>query len=788
MPAKRKARANASSSARAERQDRRTKVPKIDRDDQADLTKEVKAVVLPETTLITANAPVQKPMSAIAARRAARELAAKTTPVEVEAEVLSDGDEDVTYSAVSGLEDEDEEDGDTAEDQDEIYNKEVEQAETNDQEAEAPADQRKARRSRRRNIPKAEAEAEPRTITKNMNCFPDSVSRFTPTESNVMSFTKDEETYLCIGLQKDESLVFVGQALVAPLFGAVSVLGAVLSSGNPVPSSLPSSASVSFHPIFSPRTHALLVIEPARHDSVEPRQTLVSESFDDAGFLEPMKKHLSKFQAIFVVKGLQWCDIDDVEDVVPLFKDIFRPNKQGKTNEAIHSIAGFQPILEVSHGVKAMKAPLSWELSVSRLIEVEKDYRTPAISVICGSKKVGKSTFGRYLVNRLLNTHKRVAFLESDLGQTEFTPSGTVALHILDSPILGPPFTHQHLQPRRSYFLGASSPRDDPSYYLDCVAELLQLWRFECDNGASENESDVIPLVLNTQGWTKGLGYDLLLSIIQKASPTDIFAFHSNTSPTRNLPSSFNSAIVPVDEAQLVQSRAPTLHRIETTTCIGTWANKYHAADHRALTLVSYFHQELGVFGQADQAWWNFKSRMVERLPWVLNWNQGLNGIWVLYEDVPLSQLLYALNGTVVALLGDIRDNEEVDGPFHEAEDAIPGQLVPPKYYPSLQFPPPPPAKTTCHGLAIIRAIDPSRHALLLLTPLPLEKLKKVSGIVKGDIELPVWCMLDRHLGGGSGIAGTPWRRVPYTTVEAQEGVGGNALRMRRNLRRRAHN
>jgi polynucleotide 5'-hydroxyl-kinase GRC3/NOL9 len=59
-----------------------------------------------------------------------------------------------------------------------------------------------------------------------------------------------------------------------------------------------------------------------------------------------------------------------------------------------------------------------------------------------GGKGSGKSTNNRYLVNRLLNYHKFVIYIDTDLGQPEFTPSGMMSLSILESPVFGPPFSH----------------------------------------------------------------------------------------------------------------------------------------------------------------------------------------------------------------------------------------------------------------------------------------------------------------------------------------------------------
>lgn len=90
-----------------------------------------------------------------------------------------------------------------------------------------------------------------------------------------------------------------------------------------------------------------------------------------------------------------------------------------------------------------------------------------------------------------------------------------VSLHVIDRPVLGPPFTHPHLAPHRSFFVGTTSPRDDPDYYLACLGELIEAWREfaeEEDNGSVEDDEEEgrmgrgkrVPLVVNTHGWIKG--------------------------------------------------------------------------------------------------------------------------------------------------------------------------------------------------------------------------------------------------------------------------------------------
>lgn len=81
---------------------------------------------------------------------------------------------------------------------------------------------------------------------------------------------------------------------------------------------------------------------------------------------------------------------------------------------------------------------------------------TETVCLVKGAKRTGKSTFARTLVNKLLeryalsppqesfynlcwwsSRYSRVAFLETDVGQSEFTPGGMVALTIVDRPIFG---------------------------------------------------------------------------------------------------------------------------------------------------------------------------------------------------------------------------------------------------------------------------------------------------------------------------------------------------------------
>lgn len=305
-----------------------------------------------------------------------------------------------------------------------------------------------------------------------------------------------------------------------------------------------------------------------------------------------------------------------------------------------------------------------------------------------------------------------MAYLETDVGQSEFTPSGLVTLHIIDSPILGPPFTHSHLKSKRSYFIGSNSPSKDPDYYLLCISELINVWENEKNrwldeakqqqesSDASESSSTatkfMLPLIVNTHGWIKGLGYDLIMSIINNLTPTHVFSFYSpylNTKHGRQLPPEFfeevmnnkpfnqDRRLVYLQSEDLLSSYGPNFITNNNTDeenhennninkkpqQLNTWASPYLASDLRHLMFLSYIfgdhqrHQQLDYGNGHKSQWWKTTPRLIDRIPWYIDWTKNLNGIWILFEDVPYSEILYSINGSLVGLAGPLTHDEDND-------------------------------------------------------------------------------------------------------------------------------
>ncbi|KAF9172698.1 Polynucleotide 5'-hydroxyl-kinase grc3 [Mortierella sp. AD010] len=659
---------------------------------------------------------------------------------------------------------------------------------------------------------------------------PQSVSSFKPTRYNVAYLPGIESPGLMlVGMKRGE-----GCAKIIPLVGHSTVLGYIMT-GSPAkrrstlgksssnqPSSELDLSSISSFTVFSPRTHALAVIESiclgsSQRDKMIPQPAKAASS-DLIAQLKQLLTQISvaDFDTVIAVQSASDCGITGIEKVVPIFKGILsikqKARPRGTEDEEKQAqirfetyLSGFHPILDPTDSIAALKIPDTWRDAMHALIDSTTDenggrVKRPPVSVVCGGKKMGKSTFSRLILNRILNRYRRVAFIECDIGQSEFTPVGMVALHVVETPALGAPFTHPR-QPYRAFFVGNSTPRDDPDYYMACIKELVKTYYSEVshtrswedaddDYHSDDEEDDHIPLIINTQGWIKGIGYDLLLQLLDYTAPSHIFGFHSPSFGDSNLPQSFFAAL---DEQSTIARRPKPTFCYVTAVALGDDSNlspftKYHPADHRALSLLSYFYlkQHDSGMGQGDNdnLNWDFTQALVVRRPWCWNWSRA-KGIWVLFDQVPASQVLHVLNGSLVALTGDKEDQPDDSIPDVgsgnnkspvQAVEAYDGQITPPNYFPLGLYPPPPPEHTTCHGLAIIRSIQPSTQSLHILTPIPISKLKKCNGIVKGAVHMPLHANLDHNEDNSAvpGVAGVPWKNVPYLNYETPSGNYGS--------------
>lgn len=134
--------------------------------------------------------------------------------------------------------------------------------------------------------------------------------------------------------------------------------------------------------------------------------------------------------------------------------------------------------------------------------------------LVAGGKSVGKSTFVRYFINSHLSKFGKFLLVDLDIGQPEVFLPQTISATIIADPILGPGFLH-NIKPVKSILYGDVNVLPSPIKYLKCV---MDLFGFCATNEGLSN----IPWIINTMGYTRGLGSELICSILRVFNPTDV--------------------------------------------------------------------------------------------------------------------------------------------------------------------------------------------------------------------------------------------------------------------------
>nr|KAJ3418479.1 Polynucleotide 5'-hydroxyl-kinase nol9 [Polyrhizophydium stewartii] len=581
-------------------------------------------------------------------------------------------------------------------------------------------------------------------------------------------------------------VAFKGAVRIAAVVGTCRVLGAEMR-GPTLWSALGAMPVHSrFLHVFSPSSASLLQIEAAYAagsdlnggDADDDRvREYTAEIVRLLGTLPAAVRSASG--ACVVAVRAHNTHIEHIERMMPVFRSILTtdaPRRAVSSSTAgPASIRHLMIVSPESHDAAAGSAPPtvipdSWRDSASKLVEAAAA-GVPRICIV-GARNAGKSTFARFLVNTLLTSapvatsggsaaaaHPEVAYIDCDPGQPGLSPPGLVSLHCVRAPLLGPAFTTL-LPPLRALFVGSSSPREDPDYFAACVGELVAAWRREMPSA---------PLVVNTNGWIKGMGYDLLMHFIDTLSPTDL---------VHVAPAVARSATVRADKPP--RSAAARI--------------KLNAADQRALSMVSYFMRPPAAEPHApfSPTRWDLDTPLTHRAPYAVAM-QSLRVKFV-HEDVPASQALAALNGTVVGLVIDACEYHQQQQQQQQQQSATPatpadgrdahaGIRIVPACFPLV------PANTHCVGLAVVRAVDLDSGMLHVLSPVPRNVLLRVNLLVRSPgVELPVCLLtdgLDSIAAAGRPSAGASFAPPPYTTYMLAEGAGAAAKRNRHLLRRK---
>ncbi|KAG5641433.1 hypothetical protein DXG03_005237 [Asterophora parasitica] len=599
---------------------------------------------------------------------------------------------------------------------------------------------------------------------------PDVLSTFSPipnqntffldsTEVSALQLDCDpERNATIVALHPEETLCLLGTYSLFVLQGSISLCGVTLSS------------SPQCHHVYAPRSSPLPVLEGVDGSGSVPQIANLPQAVQ------------SLTSALVLLQELD-TGVSGLGHICRTFDRVFEPSRLQKSVATTpFQLSGVHMITSQTKDTQAFDVPFSWERAL-------KPADAPAsVHLVKGPKKSGKSTFARTLVNSLLGRYQKVAYLECDVGQSEFTPGGMVALNVVSRPIFGPPFTHPTL-PHCAHYIGAATPRSSPSHYLAAIQALLETYRLDIQTPAiswstdddDTRISDTIPLVINTMGWNKGLGADLTGKIQDMAEPTDIYDIEAPFDPAWPAPA---APVRPTNPAP--SNFASKLHTLQPIPPSPLSTN-YSAVDHRSLGIMSYFHAVFPAsplppkddLAQVTATSWRTTLPLCAYPPYEVDGARMFDKVILSgagTEDVVSSEVRRVLNGAIVGLVASAPGTLDID---IESDTSVPATI------PYTQgFAPPSPATSTCHGLGLIRSVSPSSTHMHILTPVPHGLLAEAKVLVKGELELPIWGMLDFR-GDGEDVAGVEKGKVPYLQWGKGEGAGAERRRVRRNLMRR---
>uniref|UniRef100_A0A1I8G5B5 CLP1_P domain-containing protein n=1 Tax=Macrostomum lignano TaxID=282301 RepID=A0A1I8G5B5_9PLAT len=419
--------------------------------------------------------------------------------------------------------------------------------------------------------------------------------------------------------------------------------------------------------------------------------------------------------------------------------------------------------------------------AVTECLDTNRHSREQQRFVVCGPRNSGKSSVARCLINRLLSEGvASVAYLDCDPGQTEFTPPGFVSLTLVQSPLLGPPFTHQVFgfgetacseydnadsssNPRPSILaaccLGGCSP-GSPRDYLSAVASLA--------TAAADLDPATVPLVANTMGWTNGLGLLLLCETIRLLSPSYVVQIESE-SPNRNLP----SLLTP---GYLLSESAPRFR-----ACQSDYPGGNAQVGHLLICVPGRLRSQPTRYGAPQQRELSVLATVlplsncpVYRVPF-----DAFVGVYISGGNSRINDSLdRVLNASLVGLC-----TADEDADLQASSGAPQRQLRRLNRLPS---------RHSCLGVGLVRCVDSNNRQVCLQTWTPSEHLARVRFLLHNipDLPLPFLDKLqssDRLAEEGESAAASQQQQQPPPYVGEMPDCGIGSLRLRAERRPLKH-
>jgi polynucleotide 5'-hydroxyl-kinase GRC3/NOL9 len=316
-------------------------------------------------------------------------------------------------------------------------------------------------------------------------------------------------------------------------------------------------------------------------------------------------------------------------------------------------------------------------------------------------------------------------------------------------------------------------------------------------------QATTIPLIVNSDGWVKGLGYEILSAIVAICNPAHIVQILGSTKAKSFDMTPFQAgeddnahshrniyAIQSFDESAngSFEEGNKFHHRgsLDSSQCISTGPLLATASDHRAHRICAYFlqgcdkmptlrsgivgddtlisfHKEKGIVDPSNIIGLAlssmppyavpFKSVRLYPPPSLLDSMSEVRPLWGFRADLAYNDLLDSLAGAIVGLCCE-PDPSDIASSIFNCNDGCGVPILP------------------CAGLGIIRSIDYVRRIFYVLTPVHPNLLSGVASFVGGNVSLPLECVY-------RGIYSDSFPHLTFGQVAVNPGLGSEVMKSR---------
>ncbi|XP_063991001.1 polynucleotide 5'-hydroxyl-kinase NOL9 [Diachasmimorpha longicaudata] len=546
-------------------------------------------------------------------------------------------------------------------------------------------------------------------------------------DSPIPHFYSVRDKVICI-LDPQSRFSFQGKLKLQVLYGAVKAYGAVLDRTHTDPPV----------EVYSSRGASLVSIESSLQENpgtIPDVWAALSKDNIDQNITNDLQRDVNNLEAGWAVVKLQ-----RLENNLTNFLSNYSSHRLFPKLEDLCKYSWVDPkraelVLQAKiHSASTWKQTIRFHRTDAVLQGIFKNSEpSPDMRIVLtGGKNVGKSTTGRYFINKLLESFEAVAFVDLDIGQAEFTPPGCISLNIVRCPLLGPNFTHLQ-SPCHQLYVGGVDAAKNFTNYIEGVRQLTEFL-----DGCEEIKG--LPVLVNTMGFCRGLGWDIMCCVIKRLRPTHVVQINS-----RNRKNNYDQLLTP----DLVTLQNPTWKDTSTAMVPPHPPLNYelHVVDTEAESV------------NRTEELWNiepYQQREIAMLAYmseILKPRKGLQDLTSINKVVPYevpfsavsislgqpstSHILSVMNGNIVAMcsFGSQDENSE------------PKKVG----YPKVMIRTPP---CVCYGFGILRGVDMTNEKLYINTPLSLSKLKHVNCLI-GSLPVPSG-LLQLNSPGSPYVGGEP--------------------------------